>query len=435
MRRRGRGGRASGRRRGPLVLLELASLLSGMGNGVALVALPWLILDVTGDATAAGAVAAATVLPLLFSSLFSGTVVDVVGRRRTSVLSDVLSGLSVAAIPVVAAVWGITVPWLVGLAMLGAVFDPAGASAREAMLPSAATAAGWRWDRANGLHEAVVATAYVAGPAFGGVLISTVGPLGALWCTAAGFGLSVLLVVGVRLPGAGRPARHERPSSVVRGTVEGLSFVWRDPLLRGLALVGLVLIGTYLPFEAVVLPVYFQQTDDPERFGILVTAMSAGAILGALTHTVVVRWLGRRRAFVSAVVLTALALAGIAAFPAYGLMLALSAAVGLLYGPVGPITNLAMQVRSPEAMRGRVIGVLTASTYAAGPLGLLVAGPLIDALGVQTASLILAGALLLVSLLGLVMPSLRLLDDLEPPESAGARSSAQAAGAPFPTDK
>jgi len=80
------------------VLLESATLLSGTGtgtgNGVATVALPWLILERTGSATAAGLVAAGTTLPLLLSSLFSGTVVDLVGlvgRRRVSLVSDLLS--------------------------------------------------------------------------------------------------------------------------------------------------------------------------------------------------------------------------------------------------------------------------------------------------------------------------------------------------------
>ena len=63
----------------PLVLLEAATLLSGAGNGAALVLLPWIALERTGEASAAGLLAAATALPLLVSSLLSGTIVDRLG--------------------------------------------------------------------------------------------------------------------------------------------------------------------------------------------------------------------------------------------------------------------------------------------------------------------------------------------------------------------
>lgn len=74
--------------------------MSGLGNGVAIVALPWLALELTGKATAAGLVTTATALPLVVSSLFSGTLVDLLGRRATAIGSDVLSAATVAAIPV-----------------------------------------------------------------------------------------------------------------------------------------------------------------------------------------------------------------------------------------------------------------------------------------------------------------------------------------------
>ena len=122
----------------PFVLLEAAVVASGAGNGIASVAIPWLILERTGDPAAAGLVGAATALPLLLSSLFSGAVVDTLGQRRTSMLSDMLSAISVAAIPVVDFILGLDLGLIMVLAVVGALFDPAGATAREAMLPSVA---------------------------------------------------------------------------------------------------------------------------------------------------------------------------------------------------------------------------------------------------------------------------------------------------------
>jgi MFS family permease len=99
-------------------------------------------------------------------------------------------------------------------------------------------------------------------------------------------------------------------------------------------------------------------------------------------------------------------------------MVVLGALVGLCWGPVAPIVNLAMQVRTPEELRGRVIGVLTSVAYAAGPLGLLVAGPLVDALGVRPTSLLFAGLLLAVALVCFAVPALRQLDGLVEPTHA-----------------
>ena len=210
----------------------MGTLLAGIGNGVALVVLPWLVLELTGSAAAAGAVASAQVVPLLVASLFSGTVVDMVGRRRTAIVADVLSGVSVALIPVLAALDQLGMTWLVVLTMLGAALDPAGATAREAMLPGCSTAAGWSWERANAVHEAVYGVAFLLGPGLGGLLIAWVGAENALVATAVGFGLAVLLTLFLHVEGAGRPTVEQRPERVWQATKEGFFFVWHTRLLR-----------------------------------------------------------------------------------------------------------------------------------------------------------------------------------------------------------
>lgn len=123
------------RRFGPLILLNLATLFSSTGNGIAIVVLPWLVLERTGRASDAAIVAGAATLPLLVSSLFAGTFVDLFGRRRTSMISDCLSALSVAAIPVIANTTGLTVTVIAVLAAIGAAFDPAGIAARSRCCP------------------------------------------------------------------------------------------------------------------------------------------------------------------------------------------------------------------------------------------------------------------------------------------------------------
>src|ERR1700757_1249824 len=173
--------------RRPVYLLLFASLVAAAGNGISIVAFPWLVLQHRGSALDASIVAGAASLPLLFSTLLAGTAVDFLGRKRISILSDVLSGGTVAAVPVVALLFGasaVNVAVLAALAALGAVFDPAGITARESMLPEAAARAGWTLDRTNGLYEAVFNVAYIVGPGLGGLLIATIGGINTLWVTA-----------------------------------------------------------------------------------------------------------------------------------------------------------------------------------------------------------------------------------------------------------
>jgi MFS family permease len=80
-----------------------------------------------------------------------------------------------------------------------------------------------------------------------------------------------------------------------------------------------------------------------------------------------------------------------------------------------------MQTRAPDQLRGRVVGVMTGLTYAAGPLGLLVAGPVADAAGLKATFLVLAVPILLIGVVACGLPSLRELD--RAPEFAGDTGS------------
>ncbi|MGW6695850.1 MFS transporter [Rhodococcus sp. NPDC054953] len=398
------------RRLMPLLLVNLATLLSATGNGITIVALPWLVLQQTGRATDAAVVAGAATLPLLLSSLFSGTVVDRFGRRRTSLVSDVLSALSVALIPISSATIGLSVPLIAVLAALGAAFDPAGISARESMLPAATTASGWRLDRVNSLYEANYNVAYLIGPGVGGVLIATLGPVSTLWVTALCFAGSIVTIAFLRLDGAGPPDRESRPASMWSGTVEGLKFVWRNKLLRTLALVDMAIVALYLPVESVLFPVHFADLEQPAQLGWVLMAMSVGGVVGALAYGSLAARIRRRTLMLVAVTVLGLCMVGMAFLPPLWLTLSLAVLVGLVFGPVGPIANYAMQTRSPEHMRGRVVGVMTSTAYAAGPLGYLFAGPMIDAVGLQPTFFALAIPVCVLGVACIGLPALRELD-------------------------
>src|ERR1043166_2626086 len=123
--------------RGPLFLILFSALMAGAGNGISMIAFPWLVLQRNGSALDASIVAMAGTLPLLVATLIAGAAVDYLGRKRVSMISDALSALSVIAVPVIALSFGVdavNVAVLAALAALGAFFDPAGMTARETML-------------------------------------------------------------------------------------------------------------------------------------------------------------------------------------------------------------------------------------------------------------------------------------------------------------
>lgn len=404
----------------PLALLEAATLVSGAGNGAALVVLPWLVLERTGSPGSAGLLAAVTALPLLASSLFSGTVVDTLGRRRAAIGADLLSCASVAAIPIIDRAWGLELGWLMVLAVIGAIFDPAGVTARETMLPEAAAKAGWPLERANGVHEAIWGVAFVVGPGAGGVLIAWVGAIDALWITAAGFAASAAMIALLRLPGTAAPHPDDEPDGMWAGTKEGLRFVRRDPLLLAITAISAALISVYMPIEGVLLPVHFEALDQPGRLGGVVMAMSIGGIVGALAYSAWGRHLRRSLVFRGALLVTASLIAVLALLPSFPVMILASLGIGLAYGPVGPVVNLAMQSRSPQQMRGRVTGIITSTEYAAGPIGYLLVGAATSRFGVEPTFLAVALVLLAVAVTGLFVRGLRELDGLQPPADPGS---------------
>ena len=399
------------RRLGPLVLLESAVLVSGIGNGIAAVSIPWLVLERTGQATAAGLVGAATAIPLLLSALFSGSIVDTFGRRRASIVSDALSALSVAAIPLVDLLLGLDMALILGLVVLGAVFDPAGATAREAMIPEMAAEARWPLPRVNAVHEATWGVSFLIGPAVGGLLIALVGPATTMWATAVGFLFSCAIVAFIRAPGIGIPERADRPASVLAGSLEGLRLVWTDPLLRATTLVSMALVAVYLPIEGVVLPYIFQQQGRPAALGLVLTALSAGGLVGALGYGVIGPRVRRYPVFAGAIVLASTSILAMALAPTYALLVGAAALAGVFWGPVDPLINLAIQTRTDPVRRGRVLGVLMGSYYAAGPLGYMAAGLAVERFGAQQTFVTLGVLILAVSAVAALLPPLKRFDE------------------------
>jgi MFS family permease len=133
-------------------------------------------------------------------------------------------------------------------------------------------------------------------------------------------------------------------------------------------------------------------------------------VLGALVYAAIGARFRRRTAYVGAMAGTSLAVVGMAFLPPLAGLLVFGFAAGALYGPINPIVNIAMQERTPDALRGRIVGLITSATYAAGPAGYLLAGPLINAIGLQAAFLLFAAGLVAVAVGSVAVGALQGLD-------------------------
>ena len=179
----------------------------------------------------------------------------------------------------------------------------------------------------------------------------------------------------------------------------------------------MVLVAVYMPIEGVVLPVFFEDQQAPGRLGLVLMALSAGAVAGALLYSAVARRLRRFPLYVSALVLASFSVLAMSLLPAYPLLVAAGALAGFFSGPLGPLLNFEMQTTTPPSMRGRVLGVMMATTYAAGPAGYLVVGWLIQRFGVEPVFLGIGVLMVVVAVAGSFLPALRGLDEEGPYEA------------------
>ena len=373
-----------------------------------MIAIPLLVLRETGSAALYGLIGVIAVLPSLVALPLVGAMIDRYGPRWNSVASDVASATSVLMIPVLLAVDALSVPAIVVLAVLGAVIDPVGFTARKAAIEPAARASGVPVDKVNGIHDALFGLGWAAGPPLGALLVAGLGT-GATFLTAgvlavgAAISMAFVRAAGVRAVGAASAGR-------LTELVAGLRALWRDHPLRALTIVNAILAALYFPAEVVVLPVHFEEIGDTVGLGIVLSAMAGGYVAGAFAYGWLVARIGRVRIFQVALVGTAVAAVPLAFLPPLPLMAVAGAVLGASWGPVSPLVASLVQTRMPVAVQGRVFAVEMTLFTALPPVMILATGLGVDAWGVDVVYLVLGAAFALTALLALAVPVLRHLD-------------------------
>jgi MFS family permease len=378
----------------PLLALFTAEVISGVGSYMTYLALPWFVLVTTGSASRMGFVLAAELVPVALLGIPSGTVVARLGARRTMLWSDALRAPLMASVPLLFHAGMLSFGVLLGVvALLGALTGPY-FSAQRLILPELLGEDEGLVAQANTVVEGAQRLTAFLGPAIAGLLIGVIGAADVLYVDAATFAASFALVL--TLVSAGRVGADAGGGE--GGMLAGLKFVLRDPLL-GPAMVTVVLGNMlYQVLFAALRVLGFERFDSAWITGFFFAAFGLGAVLGSVVAFRVVRRFEPLRLAAVVIVLEVIPLWLLGfELPALGIMAVLfMAAIGI------PVVNAPMisvlTVRTPPALRAKVMTAVMTFVTVASPLALVGAGPLLDAWGATRVFLLVAGGLTFSSL-------------------------------------
>ena len=372
-----------------LAALIAAEIVSSLGSRITFLALPWFVLVTTGSAARMGIVLAVELAPVALLGIPSGAVVARLGARRTMQISDLARVPLMCAIPLLHSAGVLTFPLLLAIVFLIGCFLAPFFASQRVILPELVGEDETTVAQANAVIEGATTLTNLLGPVVAGLLIAAVGATSVLYIDAATFLLSFLTLT-LFVPS--RPAQPQTEDA--RGVFAGLRFLLRDPLLWriGLAAVFLNMFGSALSAALPVLA--FDEFSESSRVaGALFASLGAGALLGmVLAMKLMPRFKPLK-----------LAAVGIVALPLpiwlLGLDLPLWATMAALFVSTvpqplvnAPVIGL-MTTRTPEALRPKLMTALLTVAMLAGPVGLVAAGPLLEALGTRPVFMIIAAGM------------------------------------------
>ena len=368
----------------PVYALLVTNTLAFIAEAISLVVIPWFVLELTGSYARMGIVGFFTVLPRVIAIFFGGQVVDRIGFRRASILSDLLSGLSVCGIPLLYAAGHLSFTWLIVLVVIGAVFDGPGATARDSMVPELVHRAGMNLDRINAFFQGSRRLSMFIGPMVAGLLVTRIGAQNVLWLNAIVFGTSALLTT-LLIPAVTAPEQSdEERGTFWTNTLFGFRYLRTQPLLLWLA--GFICLTNFLdaPLATVQLPALVNEHyGSASRLGVLLGANGIGAVAGTVVYSVIAPRLTRRPTFLVAFAMAGLMYLSLAIIPPFWGAVSSMFLMGLIASPLNPILMSIRQERVPLQYRARVFSTLTAIAFISIPAGQLLGGFAVQWFGVQ----------------------------------------------------
>ena len=350
--------------------LIAAELVSFTGSSMTFVALPWFVLVTTGSIAKTGWVLAAEMLPIAIFGIPAGAVIARLGAKRTMLIADAARGPLLMALPILKWTGNLSFGAVLAVTFAVGCFAAPYMSSSRLIIPEAVGDDERGVAQVNAVIGGANQLTQILGPVLAGVLIAATSPPVVLVVDGATYVFSFLaILLFVRV------GRRVEQTAQSRGLLAGLKFLAHDRLLGPVMLaacgINLVAQGLIVAVQGLA---YFRYGQDAHVVGYLFAAFGIGALAGA----VVAQQLAAK------VDLLKLAAIAIVAMPlplwlmSVSMPWELAMLVLACFGFFTPLVNApligVLTVRTPAALRPKVMtSVMTVATIA-GPLGFVLAG-------------------------------------------------------------
>lgn len=385
----------------------LGSLSSVSGSQLVLLGMGWVIVDtLQGSPLALGMVGGATAVPTILVNLFGGVLADRLNRRVLIMVTSLVTALLFTMLTVLDVTGALRIWHVVAIsAGLGLVygvdwptrnaFFPMLISREQMMSAVALNAMVWQGTR-------------IVAPAVGGIVIALTGTEVVFALSAAGAAGMFVAMIPLRVQAAASTR-----SNVLGELREGLAFIFQRRLF--LALLGLTYASMFFGMQYVQLMPLMAKAFEVEAsaLGFMFTAIGLGAVCGTLVTLRLQRTRHLGMMLLSAIFVTTLFVMAFSAAPAYLLGVSFLFLASITHSIFSISTMTALQLRVPDHLRGRVMGIHTI-TFSLIPLGGLLGGAIADVTSVRVALAVSAGILsVIVAAVALTQREVRALDGTE----------------------
>ena len=400
----------------PFFTIWTGQAFSLLGSMLVQFALVWWLTKTTGSATVLATATLVAMLPGIFVGPFAGALVDRWSRRLVMIVADgviALATMGLAYLFYTGAVhtWHIYMIMFIR-ATAGGFHWPAMQASTSLMVPEK------QLSRVAGLNQTLNGIMSIASPPLGALLMSVL-PLQYVLAVDVGTALPAILpLLFIHIPQPQRRtddngAETSKPS-LWQDVRAGLRYVWNWPGLFAVLVMATVINFLVNPgFSLMPLLVTDHFRGGAMQLAWMESSWGIGAVLGGLLLSV---WGGfRRRVLTSLLGLAAMGI-GILTLgltPSSALWLALAAL--FLAGVMEPIVNgplfAVIQSQVTPDMQGRVFTLMQSAAMAMSPLGMAIAGPVADWLGVRSWFVVGGAACALMGISALFVPAIMHLED------------------------
>jgi MFS family permease len=354
------------------------SFLSSIGFWVQSVGQSWQVLQLTNSAFLLGLVGFAALLPNIVLSLFGGVIADRVNRRPVLIGTQIIFMSTATLLGIFTTLHIITVWQIILMALINGTFNAVGFPAWQAFIGDLLELE--QLKQGIALNSMQFNLSRVIGPALGGFSIGIFGIAGSYYLNAISY-VAVIIPLILILPR--QRVRISRQQGIWQDLREGLSFARKRPSLQVILLLQFIIAFLVFPY-IILLPIFARDIFHigAPGLGVLNSASGIGALLGAILLVALSQRLERGR-----FLLVILCVLGGFAGLAFAIVNVLNVAILLLIAlgactvMTMTTTNTALQLLTPENMRGRILSIWVMTALGLAPFGNLLAGWVAQSIG------------------------------------------------------